>query len=750
MKNKVLLFAALFMIIGSFSINFAERSEAAGSDISNGYGAQIAGNRSVGSILSADITGWESTSSFTYQWLRDGSIIAGASSASYLVSESDWLRLISVTVTASANGQTALKTSSAVLINQYAEFATPTVSISGTNMLGNELVAGVNGGVSGALLTYQWLRNGSAISTATNAAYSLGPNDAGTNISVQVRIAKTGYLTSGATSGSVYIYAGAFLLTPTPTVLYSTPVAIGSVLSGDPGSWDSGAQLSYKWICNFSTKSTSLTLQITQDLFGLSCYFSVTASKTAFKSVTKDSSQIAINGLATIVATQSPNISGELAVGKQLSARASGWDAGVVFTFTWFVDGVYQGRGTTFNIDFTHLGKRISVSAEGSKLGFASVTRTSPDSTQVVEGKFDNPRFSWAANTIQKKSWIDVSKFSPSASFSVQWLRDGVPIPGATDLTYFWTDWDQGRILSAKFTASKRGFVSITADYYPMLIPGDKILILSHTTGGKWEVGGTVTAVILELEPGANVKYQWLRDGEVIPGANSESYNVIAADSQRYISLSVTASKTGMASVTKKGAGVQISGAATPGGQIPGGESALPSLQITVTGNATVGNVLVSTVNSRSISLPLRYQWFRDGNEIANETSITYKLTTSDLGHQVFVKVSGFDMKSSFISASSSPVSVTQRIENKLNPTAPTIKGLANVGKTLSAQVKSWGDGVTYRFVWLRDGKPIAGASSSSYKINKSDRNRNVSARVVGTYSDGFSRTMTSKAVQVR
>jgi hypothetical protein len=304
--------------------------------------------------------------------------------------------------------------------------------------------------------------------------------------------------------------------------------------------------------------------------------------------------------------------------------------------------------------------------------------------------------------------------------------------------------------LSAKFTASKRGFVSITADYPPTLIPGDKVLILSHTTSGRWEVGGTVTAVIIELEPGANVSYQWLRDGQAIAGANSQSYKVIAGDAQRSISLSVTASKAGLPSITKQGAGVQISGVASSGGQIPGGEPNLPSLQVSVTGNANVGNVLVSTVNSRSISGSIRYQWFRDGNEIVNETYSAYTLTSIDLGHQVFVRVSGFDLKGSLISASSSPLLVTQRVEDKFNPTRPTIKGVARVGRTLSAQVKSWGEGVSYRFIWLRDGKPIAGASRSSYKLNKSDRNRNVSARVEGTFSDGVSRTMTSKAQKVR
>ena len=61
----------------------------------------------------------------------------------------------------------------------------------------------------------------------------------------------------------------------------------------------------------------------------------------------------------------------------------------------------------------------------------------------------------------------------------------------------------------------------------------------------------------------------------------------------------------------------------------------------------------------------------------------------------------------------------------------PRITGAAKVGRRLAASMGAWTPmpkTATYR--WLRNGRPIAGASGASYKLKKADKGRRISVRV--------------------
>jgi large repetitive protein len=78
----------------------------------------VTGDRKVGAYLSASAGTWTGTSlRYTYQWLRNGNPISGATSSRYRVATADAARLISVRVTAARTGYAAgSATSSAVRI----------------------------------------------------------------------------------------------------------------------------------------------------------------------------------------------------------------------------------------------------------------------------------------------------------------------------------------------------------------------------------------------------------------------------------------------------------------------------------------------------------------------------------------------------------------------------------------------------------------------------------------------------------
>lgn len=71
-----------------------------------------------------------------------------------------------------------------------------------------------------------------------------------------------------------------------------------------------------------------------------------------------------------------------------------------------------------------------------------------------------------------------------------------------------------------------------------------------------------------------------------------------------------------------------------------------------------------------------------------------------------------------------------------------SISGIRKVGRTLKAQV-DWRvrpEKRTYR--WLRDGKPIGGATSRTYKLKKKDARHRISVRTVG--SSPYAHTITA------
>jgi hypothetical protein len=165
--------------------------------------------------------------------------------------------------------------------------------------------------------------------------------------------------------------------------------------------------------------------------------------------------------------------------------------------------------------------------------------------------------------------------------------------------------------------------------------------------------------------------------------------------------------------------------------------------EVSLSGTPVVGSTLTADAVTWDFTSTLRYEWYRDGSLIANQSARTYTLTNEDQNHMLTVKA--IATKASLPSAStlSSPLLITGPV-----PPSAAITGNAIVGGLLSATPNSSAvTTVTYK--WYRDGKAITGALASTYLTSVTDFQKRITVTATVTERNGTKTILTSPAVTV-
>ncbi|GAA5034821.1 immunoglobulin-like domain-containing protein [Microbacterium fluvii] len=189
------------------------------------YGSAFDARAGVSAIDNVD---GDLTASVTISGSVDTSVL-GAHTLTYAVSD--------------ARGNQATETRVVTVVKAALTAATP--AISGTVKVGSTVKASAGTWTKGAKLTYQWLRDGKAISKATGSSYKLVRADAGTRVSVKVTGSLAGYETVAKTSSAKTVAKGT-LSTKTPTI--SGTAKAGKTLKAKTGTWTSGTSFTYQWL----------------------------------------------------------------------------------------------------------------------------------------------------------------------------------------------------------------------------------------------------------------------------------------------------------------------------------------------------------------------------------------------------------------------------------------------------------------------------------------------------------------------
>jgi len=260
------------------------RSRTLRPEVVNTAAPSIAGTVRVGLAADASVGSWTAGTSFGYEWLRNGSPIAGATNASYTPVASDVGTALAVRVKGSKAGFASLTRTSVTRVVGSGVLTAPTPTVAGVSKVGRTLRAVPGSWTGGTALSYRWYAGTRAISGATAKTYVLGASTLTKRVTVRVTGQKAGYITTTKASAARTVARGD-LTAPKPTV--KGVAKVGRTLRAVPGAWTSGTTLTYRWYAGTKPISgaTGKTYRIRSAFRGKQLTVRVKGSKVGYSTV---------------------------------------------------------------------------------------------------------------------------------------------------------------------------------------------------------------------------------------------------------------------------------------------------------------------------------------------------------------------------------------------------------------------------------------------------------------------------------
>ena len=680
----------------------------------------ISGSAVAGEVLSAGTGAWTGEpTSYSYHWqacdaLGEGCLnVSGATELSYTLTAGEVGGTMRVVVSASNEGGSteASSDASAVVVSEPpppppppAPTNTALPSVSGSTVEGETLTANAGTWTSTpGSYEYQWqdcnvLGEGCvSVGDATNASYTLAASDVGYTLRVVVTATNAGGSGSASSAATATVVPPAPTSTAPPSISGST--IEGQTLTAGSGTWSGGAtSFAYQW----------------QD--------------------------------CSVLGEACVNVSGATAASYVLSAGDVGSTVRVVVTAT-----------------------NASGSMAASSAATATVLPMAPANTTL-------PTVSGSAIEGQTLSASTGTWSGSPTSFAYQWQdcnasgEGCLNVSGATSASYKLLGGDVGHRLRLVVTAANNGGLTAAASAATVTVmplpPANTTL---PTVSGS-DVEGQVLTASQGTWSGSptSFAYQWQdcnSAGEAcasIGAATSATYKLASSDVGHTLRVVVTASNEGGSTPASSAATALV--AAVPPPPLPAPTNTVPPL---IGGVAEEGKTLTASTGTWTGSpTSYAYQWQACGASgegcanISGATSSSYKLAAGDVGQTVRVVVTATNGgDSTEASSDASAVVVAEPPPPPPPPTntvLPSIGGVAEEGKTLSASTGTWwGSPTSYSYQWEdcnAAGEACAntsGATGSSYKLAASDVGHTVRVVVTAKNPGGHTAATSHQTAEV-
>ena len=289
-----------------------------------------------------------------------------------------------------------------------------------------------------------------------------------------------------------------------------------------------------------------------------------------------------------------------------------------------------------------------------------------------------------------------------SATLAYQWKKNGADISGANTNTYTTpatSDADIGAVLAYSVVVSNTAGSATSTDAKLTVTAAPAAPVITTQPVNQSVVVGQSATFTVTATGGGTIAYQWKKSGTDISGATSSTYTTPATaigDSGAVFTVVVS---NAAGPVTSAQASLTVTAEAVKP-SITGQPYAKP---------VTAGQTATFTVEATGTS-PLRYQWKKNGTDIADATTSTYTTpaTSSANNNESFTVV----VTNSHGSATSNAAILSVNVPAGIG-TQPAAKSVV-VGDTATFSVTATGTGpLTYQ--WKKGSTVLAGATSSTY-----------------------------------
>jgi hypothetical protein len=418
-----------------------------------------------------------------------------------------------------------------------------------------------------------------------------------------------------------------------------------------------------------------------------------------------------------------PTITGVAMVGQLLTGSIGTWQPTPdSFDYQWSAGGapITGATDSTYLLAAGDLGKAITLTVTGRRATADPITRTSAPAGPVLQGQFagtavtltGTPQFQAVLSAVPG-TWLPTPEF-----YGYQWLRDGLPIVGAEEAAYVPALADVGAQLSVRVTGRLSGYLDHSSDSSAVTIqpkPYDQ----SSTPAivGQLIVGQRLTVSPGSWSPNGIFSYRWYRNATPLSGVVGQSYLLTTSDRGARISVAVTASQPGYATLTKHSAASAV---------VLGLLSAsAPRL----TGVARYGGTITVAPGVWGPgTVTKRYQWYVGTTAIPGASGISYRPAASVVGKYLHATVTG--SRTGYASVTRASASVRIAAATFVSVPAPHISGAATVGSLLRVSTASTSPTSTLRFQWRLNGINVAQATGSSYRVRPVDVDRRITVVV--------------------
>lgn len=253
-------------------------------------------------------------------------------------------------------------------------------------------------------------------------------------------------------------------------VVSGTP-AVGSVLRAQPGSWSvAPTSVSYRWVVGgVETDVLTPTYTPTAADLGKSVAVKVRAKRTGYTDGVQYSAATAAVTKGTFTLAEPPVVTGTPYVDEVLTATTGRWTPAPTTEprWRWYADGALlrDHYGVRRKLTPDLVGKTIKVIAVARAEGYTTAWAPPVTVGKVLMGNIEvsQPFAVTGASRLGEVLTVRPGAYTPAdATVTYQWLRHGVPIPGANQSTYRLTAADVGSRVTTQVNLTRKNYAPWT------------------------------------------------------------------------------------------------------------------------------------------------------------------------------------------------------------------------------------------------------------------------------------------------